>query len=701
MHEVTKFFELFVSLHSNITTNLSYNERISNISIFIIMKRLIFTIILVALTITTQAREVYSLNDSWKFYFKAETSSDNARNVSIPHTWNLDALAGQGQYLQTMGNYVRQIFVPEEWSSKRLFLKFNGVQGVTDVYINGYHVGEHRGGWTAFTFEITKHVKFGNENDILVTVSNAYYNDILPCSSELNFYGGIYRDVELIVTNQTTISPLYYGSDGILIHQKQITNNTIDAVAEVWVSSTKDKACDLEIVVRSPAGDAVYTKYIKERIEKKHPIQIPFTIEEPLMWSREEPNLYTVSIGVGLHFEDVVTVTTGFRKIDYSNKGIKINDTPVDIKGVTIHHDRSGVGSALQPRHYDEDLEQILDIGANAIRSHTAPHDQYLYNKCDELGLLVWIDTPFTKAPFLSDIFYSGTSRFRENGIEQLKEIVIQNYNHPSVIMWGIFSLVKPRGEGVMSFIKDLNATAKSLDNTRPTVACSNQDGEINFISDLIVWQQNLGWSRGMIDDVTIWKDKLFGNWAHLCSAIAYGEGGSIDQQSSSSTKSDKIDEMWLPERWQTEFHEGYARQLTSDKRFWGVWINDMFEFGSSRHPYGISHKGLVTFDRKDKKDAYYLYRALWNKHKQTLHITEKRRDIRQDSVQQIKFYSSTQQTPVLTINRDTVKFREYAPCQFISDTVILHGSNNISLSAGEVHDEQRLTIGNALKRRQ
>lgn len=666
------------------------------------MKRFLLSLILLLMISTgADAREVFSLNDSWRFYFKTATSSDNALNVKIPHTWNLDALAGKGEYLQTMGNYAREIFIPKEWADKRLFIKFHGVQSIADLYINGRHVGEHRGGWTAFTFEITKFLTFGEENRLVVTVNNAFQNDILPGSSELNFYGGIYRDVELIVTNQTTISPLYYGSDGVFIHQNEITENSVNAVAAVWISTIEDKACDLEIVVRSPQGDAVFTKYVKGRILPNEPILIPFTIDEPLMWSPEEPNLYTVSVGVGMHHEDVVVVRTGFRDIEYSNKGIKINGKRIDIKGVSLSHDRSGVGSALRQRHYDEDLEQITDIGANAIRSITAPHAQHLYNCCDEQGILVWIDTPFTRSPFLSDIFFTGTERFRQNGIDQMKEIILQNYNHPSVIMWGIFSLVRSRGEELLSFVRDLNSTAKSLDTSRPTVACSNQNGDMNFVSDLIVWQQDLGWNRGMINDVTIWKNNLFSNWGELRSAVAYGEGGIIDQQTDVTEKPDKIDNTWLPERWQTNFHEGYARQISNDKRFWGVWINDMFEFGSSRHAYGISHRGLVTFDRKDKKDAYYLYRALWNKKSPTLHISQERHNLRQDSIQVIKFYSSTKERPVLTINKDTVGFKEYAPCQYISDTVIMHSRNKIVLQAGELRDEQTVTIGNALKPRQ
>lgn len=667
------------------------------------MKRYILTLLISLFALSASAREVYTLNDNWQFFYKLETSSDTARNISLPHTWNLDALSGQKEYLQTTANYSRTIFIPAEWSSKRLFLKFYGVQNVADVFVNGHHVGEHRGGWTAFTFEISRHLDYGKDNSLLVVVSNAYQNDILPTSSEVNLYGGIYRDVELIVTEPTTISPLYYGSDGVLIHQNSIVNNVVNATASVWVSpaSSAEKACDLALTVRDASGGVVLTKRMKGRIEAGKPINIPFTIEEPLLWSPDEPNLYQVSVAIGANQQDEVTVRTGFRTIEVSSEGgFRLNDEHIPIHGVTLYHDRAAIGSALRTRHYDEDLAQIMDVGANAIRSATAPHAQYLYDRCDEQGVLVWIDTPFTRAPYLSDVFYYATDKFRQNGMQQLREVIVQNYNHPSVVMWGIFSLIWQRGDNVLGYVRELNTEAKALDKSRPTVACSNQDGDINFVTDLIVWQQNLGWERGVTQDLIVWRDNLEKDWGHLRSAVAYGEGSSIDQQTADSLKPATIDERWLPERWQTEFHEEYVQHLAQDSLFWGVWINNMYDFASVRHSEGISRRGLVTFDRKDAKDAYYLYRALWNKKSPTLHISEKRRNIRERSFQQIKFYSSANQTPVLTVNKDTVKVREYAPCQFISDSVEMVGRNEVRVAADGLSDSQVITIGNALKSR-
>ena len=664
------------------------------------MKRYIIALLMILGVASSEARTVYSLNDGWQFFFKLETSSDYARHISLPHTWNLDALAGKGEYLQTIANYTRDIFVPNDWANKRLFVKFYGVQSIADVFVNGHHAGEHRGGWTAFTFEITPYLKYGENNSLVVVVNNSYQNDILPTSSEINLYGGIYRDVELIVTERTTVSPLYYGSDGILIHQNNITDTSVDATAAVYVTAVEDKSCDMTITVQAPSGETVFSRFMKARIEPNTPVNIPFRIDEPLLWSPEEPNLYTVNIGIGPRQEDVVSVVTGFRKIEYTPSALKINGKVTPVNGVSLYHDRAAVGSALRTRHYDEDLAQIRDIGANAIRSVTAPHSQYLYDCCDQNGTLVWIDTPFTRAPYLSDVFYYSTEKFKQNGLQQMREVIIQNYNHPSVVMWGIYSLVWLRGDNILDYVKKLNSTAKQLDASRPTVACSNQDGDINFVSDLIVWQQDLGWERGAFDDLKLWRDGLSKDWSNLRSSVAYGESGSIDQQTDVAMKPATIDERWLPERWHTEFHEQYAQRLAQDSLFWGVWVNNMFDFGSVRHNDGISRKGLVSFDRKDQKDAYYLYRALWNKKSPTLYISEKRRNIRQDSVQTIKIYSSAKDAPVLTVNKEAVKINQTAPCQYVSDPVVMHGRNVVEVKAGELSDQQIITIRNALKQR-
>lgn len=220
---------------------------------------------------------------------------------------------------------------------------------------------------------------------------------------------------------------------------------------------------------------------------------------------------------------------------------------------------------------------------------------------------------------------YFATPRFEENGRRQLQEIIVQNYNHPSVAMWGIFSLLRGTDKGQLEYVRELNALAKSLDKSRPTVACSNQDGEINFITDLIVWQQNVGWSSGSTEDLTVWQSALSSHWNHLSQAVCFGEGGTYGQQNESYVKRGSSSLHRIPESWQTRFHEGYMKYI-DENLFWGVWINTMFDFGSARYRAGVRNTGLVSFDRTQRKDAYYLYRTLWNRRMPTLHIVGKNR---------------------------------------------------------------------------
>ncbi|MEG1885406.1 MAG: glycoside hydrolase family 2 TIM barrel-domain containing protein [Alistipes sp.] len=660
------------------------------------MKRHIITLLLTVLCLSAQARTSYSLNEGWHFFFSYENSSDNARLVTLPHTWNTDAKGGSGPYLRTTANYQNNLFLPAEWAGKRLFIKFYGVQNLANLFVNGYHVGEHRGGGTAFTFEITDKVKLGSDNSLFVVVSNNTENDILPTSTEMNIYGGIYRNVELLVTEQTAISPLYFGSDGVLIHQRNVTAEQVEGEAEVHlITNSNDTNCTLTLTITAPDNRIVFSKNQRIKCDGK-PILIPFTVDKPQLWSPSEPTLYRVSARIDSKYTDEVVLKTGFRDIRVTPKtGLLINGKRVAVRGVSLYHDNITAGNALTTADYDADWSVLRELGANALHSAVQPHAQYLYNKCDSAGLLVWIDLPFVRAPFLGDFAYFATPRFRENGRQQLQEIVAQNYNHPSVAMWGIYSLLWTKGDDTTPYIKELNALAHTIDPSRPTVACSNQDGAINFITDLIVWQQDVGWERGTSEDIKVWQDLLRKKWGQLRSGVCYGGVGFPGHHSFEAKAT--LRPNWMPENRQTQFHEEYAKNIDGDSLFWGVWVNNLFDFASARTPYGINGMGLVSFDRRDYKDAFYLYKSLWNKAIPTLHITDKRRTLRENEVQRIKIYSSAG-APILRINRDTVRVTEYAPCQYLSDTVVMNGKYRIEAEAGSLSDCMEVTVGNILK---
>ena len=657
---------------------------------------LLAAVVSVTAILTASAREVYSLNNDWRFFFRYENTSDGARPVTIPHTWNLDALNGSLLYRQTTADYVRDLYIPAEWQGKRLFLRFYGVQNVADVFVNAEHVGEHRGGFTAFTVEITDKVRFDYSNSLHVMVSNTLENDIFPLSTEMTLYGGIYRDVELIVTDKTIISPDYYGADGVLVNQFSVTREAVDGSVTVHLSSpAAGQMCNVQLSVKAPDGYTVVSKSLKAKIDGK-PVTIPFSFQNPALWSTYEPNIYDVEVVAAT---DTVTVATGFRSISVTGEEhFRLNEKHVPVRGVTLWHDARSHGGALTSEDYAADLELIRDAGANAVRSATAPHSQEFYQMCDRQGMLVWVDFPITQAPFPSDVAYIPSERLRENGRRQVREIIAQNYNHPSVVMWGIFSLMHARNNDILDYLRELNDIAKRLDASRPTVACSNRDGDITFITDLIVWQQSLGWEKGEISDLKIWQSLLSTNWNHLRQAVTYGPydaAGLSESESAARVRERRNQPFDVRLR---HFHEGYVDQLADSDIFWGVWLNQMCDFGSTRYLTGIHDGGLLTIDRQ-KKNIFHLYRSVWNEKSPTIHINV---DAQRDPTAKrhsVEFYSSAED-PILTINGDTVAVERLGRTVYRSEPVPMKGRSDVELHAGGQTDRAAITIGNPLKHR-
>ncbi len=661
------------------------------------MKKNLFLLVIALIYIQSViCREVIPLNSDWRFFYASENSADYARSISIPHVWNYGVNKIINPLQPTTVNYTRRIYAPTEWKDKRIFVKFYGVQGVTNIFINGKYLGEHRGGSTAFTFELTDKLILDDDNTIMVNVNNSVQSDILPTSYEQNIYSGIYRDVELIVTDKTNISPLYYGSDGVFVKPSTVNADEAEGVVAVHVDSKVTTVCRVNLNIYDQNGNSVYNKHIaKARIDGRA-VDLPFKIKRPNLWSPSSPYLYsfkvTISAGEEEEMQDYVSVTSGFRSIELGeNNTLKLNGEPLKINGVTLYHDSPAVGGTPLDEDIDRDMSFIKEIGANAMRSAVSPHSQYLYDLCDRNGTLVWIDLPLSRAPYLSDIDYYPTSRFQENGREQLREIIAQNYNHPSVAMWGLFSMLLQQDDAFTAYIKELNTIAKQMDSSRPTVALSNQNGAMNDVPDLIVWKQDLGWIKGSVSDVDVWSDLLHTKFSLMRSAVAYGENGRIDQQAVAKeykTDNPYRQQSWFPEGRQREFHEEYAKRLLPDSLFWGTWITNMFDFKSSRATTGENNSGMVTYDRKSRKDVFYLYKALWNKNESTLYITDKRNKYLTDSVYSVKVYASDVTPPVVVYGDKTVVMKNVAPSQFVADSIILKkGLNQLVVEQGSLRD--------------
>lgn len=677
---------------------------------------ILFVAVLLATTEGFGARQVVTLADDWQIFSVTDGSGDKALSISLPHCWSINP--DTPQHLTSV-NYTKVLYAPEEWRGKRVFLKFGGVTNIADLFVNGVSVGEHRGGATAFSFEITPQLKYKEDNIIMIRVVSSSQNDILPTSVEHELYGGIYRDVELIITPTVAVSPVFYGSDGVFVTTTSILNKTIKGEVKVMFIAPTPADRNVTLTISDKSGRKLFDRTTKYKINSSQLFTIPFSIDNATAWSPESPELYDVTVTVDSvdksHAEgfqhDQVSVKTGFRLITLKPDGkspvtLSVNGTPTLFRGVSLYHDHPIAGGVLSERGHRRDLSIITDMGANAIRSAITPHDEILYNICDEQGMMVWVDTPLAKSPYLSDVGYFPTPRFKENSLQQLTEIVYQNYNHPSVVMWGLFSLLPSRGSDVLEHLKSLQTKAKELDPTRPTVALSNQNGAINEISDLVVWQQNLGWDVGQLTDISVWSNQLHSRWGQLRSAVMYGEGGSIDHKMDrSEIPMCRIQKRsgWYPEVRQSAQHEAYAAQLSTDSLFWGMWTTAMFDYRAPRRHSGMNFNGLVDFDRSSYKDAYYLYRALWNKDSKTLHIADKRARLvgDGDSLVTLRVYASDDETaPIANINGRNIEMRRVAPSQFQIDSVGVTSRTNVIVTQGALKDSVEFIYGSPLRNR-
>ncbi len=664
------------------------------------------------------ARESYSLNNSWRIYASTEGSADNAKYITLPYCWSRSATTPVNQ---SSVEYIRTIYAPQDWVTKRVFIKFHGVQTNSELVVNGQYVGEHRGGSTAFLFEITDRLRLNNDNDIILRVNSMPNGITLPTSFEHEIYGGIHRDVELIVLPKSSFSPNVFGADGIFVTTESVSDSKVSGRVELHFITDKDVERNITLRIMDEKGDVKFSKnQNKVKITNKNSLTIPFEIKGAELWSPQNPSLYTVVAQMqptdskgSTEQNDQLSVTTGFRvittAIDGGVKGcVSINSAKQLLRGVSYLHDNPTKGGVATAEIYEQDMQAIKDMGANAIRSAIVPHGQELYSICDREGIMVWIDTPLARSQYLSDLAYYPTKGFEANGMQQLKEIIYQNYNHPSVVMWGVFSLLNTSDSRATTYINKLNKAAKEIDSSRPTVALSDKNGDINNIPDLVVWQQSLGWSRGMLSDIEVWQKQLHDKWTMFRSAVAYGGGGRIEHQADRGDllyRKGREADTWLPEVRQSRLHEEYTKYLIGDSLFWGMWVNTLYDYRSPRSIYGLNNEGVITFDRQTKKDAYYLYRALWNTESPTLHIVDKRNNLVVDSVVSVRVYASAiednNSTPTLEIGNESINMVRVAPARYIADGIKVTGTLPITVKYGDLVDSVTLIYGSPLKGRE
>ncbi len=596
------------------------------------------------------SRQIIPFNHNWTFYFAYDyTRKAEKQKVTLPHTWNAkEPLQGVADYKRSSAIYENKLEVTEIHKNKRLFLYFEGANSIATVLVNNRFVSEHKGGYTGFCIEITDYIKPGS-NAITVQVSNAYRLDIIPLHGDFNIYGGIHRPVSLLMTSKDCISPLDYGSSGIYLSQKNVSEKSADLEILTKLSLTNSTNLKVKTTILDRDEKAIKTIITDIKDNNKESIRQNFLIENPHLWNgKENPYLYTAKIELLLEDKviDEMSQPLGFRyfKVD-PNKGFFLNGKYLNLYGVGRHEDIAGKGSALSNIDHDHDMELIKELGATSVRLTHYPQNQHFYNLSNKNGIILW-----TEIPFVGPGGYTGTGYIKNKSLESnikqnLIELIRQNYNHPSICFWGLFNELKLDYDDPQPFIKELDSLVKKEDPSRLTTIASNLAAEpFSDVSDLMAWNKYYGWYEGNFKDIGNWADETHKQLPHKPIAISeYGAGASPLKHLETLVKVDPNGK-FHPEEWQTAFHEVQWEELKKRPFIWSklVWV--LADFGSSIRTEGdnnsINDKGLVTYDRTIKKDAFYFYKANWNK-EPMLYLAEKRNSLRTLDTATIKAYSN------------------------------------------------------------
>ena len=612
-------------------------------------------------------REITKIMKGWEFTGPDGTTT----TVDLPHTWNArDGQDGGNDYWRGTCIYRTHFAAPQfNTASHQVWIQFDGVNASAHVVLNGSPVCNHDGGYSTFRANITELLR--DENELTVEVDNSKNDRVYPQKADFTFYGGIYRDVSLMVVSKNHFALDYFGGPGI-----RITPTVQGADASVQVTTWHNGEGEVSIELLDAAGNTVATG--------KGP-DITLTIFNAHLWNGvKDPYLYSCKARLVVNgtVEDETTTRFGVRsfKVD-PKKGFFLNSKSYPLHGVSRHQDRKGLGNAITREMHDEDMALIKEIGANTIRLAHYQHDQYFYDLCDEVGMVVWAEIPY-----ISEHMPNG----RENTISQMKELIIQNYNHPCIVCWGVsneITISTKDKKDMLDNHRQLNDLCHEMDKTRlTTLACYAMCGPFNrsaHITDMVSWNLYLGWYvPGFI------LNDLWMGFFHLCfpnRPFGYSEYGAEGMPNLHSTHPHRGDHT---EEYQAKYHEYMLRCFKRHPWMWATHVWNMFDFAADARDQGgepgMNHKGLVTFDRKTKKDSFYLYKAWWSD-EAFVHICSKRFVERTGSTATVKVYSN-QSTVALYVNGN--KVGEQTGEHVFTFKVPLNGELHIQAVAGDRTDE-------------
>ena len=556
-----------------------------------------------------------------------------SERVNLPHTWNaVDGQDGGNDYWRGMCKYETTFAKPEFNDDECVFIQFDGVNSSADVMLNGHEITHHDGGYSTFRADITDYLKDG-DNKLIVNVDNGVNDRVYPQKADFTFYGGIYRDVALIVLNKNHFCMDYYGSIGLNV-VPTIQNEDLSKCKIAVTSFTTGKGIP---VVK------IYDMDGKEVLHEQVGKNVVFDMDDPHLWNGiKDPYLYTAKAFLvddesGEKYDEV-EARFGIRtfKAD-AQHGFFLNGKPYPLYGVSRHQDRKGIGNALTKEMHEEDMALIKEMGCNSIRLAHYQHDQYFYDLCDKNGMIVWAEIPY-----ISEHMENG----RRNTISQMKELIIQNRNHASIICWGIsneITISTRNKKDMLDNHRMLNDLCHKMDPTRlTTLACYAMCGPFNkvaHITDLVSWNLYLGWYVPGLKLNDVWLDffhKVFPN--RMLGYSEYGAEGMPNLHSDKPRRGDHTEE------YQAIYHEYMLECFKKRPWMWATHVWNMFDFAADARDQGgepgMNHKGLVTFDRKVKKDSFYLYKAYWSEDS-FVHICSKRFKDRVGDKIRVKVYSN------------------------------------------------------------
>ena len=618
-------------------------------------------------------RNIKVINSGWLFTKDAKSAPATLpadwEALDLPYTWNgEDGQDGGSDYYRGTCYFAKEINADELPEGEVKYLQFDGVNSSCVVFWNNKEITKHDGGYSTFRAEI-KDIK--DTNLLVVAVDNSANDRVYPQNADFTFYGGIYRDVSVIGVNKNHFDLDYYGSPAIMV-----TPKIKGANAEIEIETFfKNDDCKVRYEIIAD-GEVIASKEDDDDAE--------FEIKNVHLWDGlADPYLYTAKATLICDGEEVDEISTRFGcrtfKID-PEKGFILNGREYPLRGVSRHQDRPQVGNALTPEMHKEDLELILEMGANTIRLAHYQHSQVFYDLCDEAGLVLWAEIPY-----ISSHMPTGY----DNTISQMKELVVQNYNHPSIVVWGLSNEITIAGSNpnLIKNHKDLNDMVHEMDKTRLTtiaaVSMCDIDDEYVHISDVLSYNHYFGWYGGSTDMNGPWFDNFHKKYPNKAIGISEYGCEALNWHTSTPTQGDYTEE------YQAYYHEELIKQIADRPYLWATHVWNMFDFAADARSEGgengMNHKGLVTFDRKYKKDSFYAYQA-WLSDKPVLHLCSKRYVDRVEDVTKVTVYSNQPEVELFA-NGVSVGKQTKGKYPFFYFDVKNEGTTELKAVAGDLTD--------------